>query len=96
MVIDTRFFLDEIQEMENWEKIVNSLSSDFDVGIYATGSNSRVMSSEISTHLQNYSQDEYILLLMKISWHLLSRCFFIFLRSKRKNLQMVRFQIFYT
>ena len=47
----TYFFLDEIQEIDNWERAVNSLSSDFDVDIYVTGSNSRMMSSEISTYL---------------------------------------------
>ena len=47
----TYFFLDEMQEIENWERVVNSLSSDFDVDIYVTGSNSRMMSSEISTYL---------------------------------------------
>ncbi|MCH5251584.1 MAG: ATP-binding protein [Lachnospiraceae bacterium] len=47
----TYFFLDEIQEIEKWEKVVNSLASDFDVDIYVTGSNSRMMSSEISTYL---------------------------------------------
>ena len=44
-------FLDEIQEIEGWEKVVNTLASDFDVDIYITGSNSRMMSSEISTYL---------------------------------------------
>jgi len=44
-------FLDEIQEVESWEKVVNSLMSDYDVDIYVTGSNSRMMSSEISTYL---------------------------------------------
>lgn len=44
-------FLDEVQEIEGWEKVVNSLSSDFDVDLYITGSNSRMMSSEISTYL---------------------------------------------
>ena len=33
-------FLDEIQEVTNWEKCVNSLMVDFDVDIYITGSNS--------------------------------------------------------
>lgn len=47
----TYLFLDEIQEIQGWEKIVNSLDSDFDVDIYVTGSNSRMMSSEISTYL---------------------------------------------
>lgn len=47
----TYLFLDEIQEVESWEKVVNSLMTDFDVDIYVTGSNSRMMSSEISTYL---------------------------------------------
>ena len=47
----TYLFLDEIQEIDGWEKVVNSLASDFDVDVYITGSNSRMMSSEISTYL---------------------------------------------
>lgn len=47
----TYFFLDEMQEVKGWEKVVNSLASDFDVDLYVTGSNSRMMSSEISTYL---------------------------------------------
>lgn len=47
----TYLFLDEIQEIEGWEKVVNTLASAFDVDIYITGSNSRMMSSEISTYL---------------------------------------------
>ena len=47
----TYFFLDEMQEIDGWEKVVNSLASDFDVDLYVTGSNSRMMSSEISTYL---------------------------------------------
>lgn len=44
-------FLDEIQEIDGWEKVVNSLNTDFNVDIYITGSNSRMMSSEIETYL---------------------------------------------
>ena len=47
----TYLFLDEIQEIDGWEKVVNSLMSDHNVDIYVTGSNSRMMSSEISTYL---------------------------------------------
>lgn len=47
----TYLFLDEIQEIKGWEKVVNSLMSDCNVDIYVTGSNSRMMSSEISTYL---------------------------------------------
>ena len=47
----TYLFLDEVQEIRHWEKVVNSLASDYDVDIYVTGSNSRMMSSEIETYL---------------------------------------------
>lgn len=47
----TYLFLDEVQEINGWEKVVNSLASDFDVDLYITGSNSRMMSSEIATYL---------------------------------------------
>ena len=47
----TYLLLDEVQEIENWEKVVNSLMTDFDVDIFVTGSNSIMMSSEISTYL---------------------------------------------
>ena len=47
----TYIFLDEVQEVDGWERVVNSLASDFDVDLYITGSNSRMMSSEISTYL---------------------------------------------
>ena len=47
----TYLFLDEIQEVRSWEKAVNSFMTDFDVDIYVTGSNSRMLSSEISTYL---------------------------------------------
>jgi predicted AAA+ superfamily ATPase len=47
----TYLLFDEIQEVENWENAVNSFITDFNVDIYVTGSNSRMMSSEISTYL---------------------------------------------
>ena len=43
--------LDEIQEIDGWEKAVNSLLESTDADIYVTGSNSKLMSSEISTYL---------------------------------------------
>lgn len=42
---------DEIQEVHQWEKAVNSFLVDFDVDIYITGSNSHLLSSELSTFL---------------------------------------------
>ncbi len=47
----TYLFLDEVQEINGWERVVNSLASDHNVDLYVTGSNSRMMSSEISTYL---------------------------------------------
>lgn len=43
--------LDEIQEVKEWEKAVNSFIVDFDVDIYLTGSNSHLLSSELATYL---------------------------------------------
>lgn len=43
--------LDEIQEVENWEKAVNSFLVDFEIDIYLTGSNSHLLSSELATYL---------------------------------------------
>lgn len=46
-------FLDEIQNIENWEKAVNSFKADLGekISIFITGSNSDLLSSEIATHL---------------------------------------------
>ena len=46
-------FLDEIQNIENWEKTVNSFKADLGekISIFITGSNSDLLSSEIATHL---------------------------------------------
>jgi predicted AAA+ superfamily ATPase len=43
--------LDEIQEVKDWEKAVNSFLVDFDADIYLTGSNSHLLSSELATYL---------------------------------------------
>ncbi|MDD4816254.1 MAG: ATP-binding protein [Clostridia bacterium] len=43
--------LDELQEIKGWEKVVNTLLEQKNVDIYITGSNSKLMSSEISTYL---------------------------------------------
>lgn len=39
----TYLFLDEVQEINGREKAVNSLAADYNVDIYVTGSNSRMM-----------------------------------------------------
>lgn len=50
---DGRYYLllDEVQEIDGWEKAVNSLLEDTHSDIYVTGSNSKLMASEISTYL---------------------------------------------
>ena len=43
--------LDEVQEVSGWEKAINSLLEDENVDLYVTGSNSKLIASEISTYL---------------------------------------------
>lgn len=43
--------LDEIQDVSRWENAVNALMVDFNTDIYITGSNSHLLSSELSTYL---------------------------------------------
>lgn len=43
--------LDEIQEVTGWEKVVNSLLIDGDYDLYITGSNSKLLSGELSTYI---------------------------------------------
>ena len=44
-------FFDEIQEVENWEKCINSLRVTLDCDIYITGSNAKLLSGELATYL---------------------------------------------
>ncbi len=44
-------FFDEIQEVQDWEKVINSLRVDFDVDLYITGSNASLLSGELATYL---------------------------------------------
>ena len=44
-------FFDEVQRINGWENAVNSFRVDFDCGIYITGSNAHLLSSELSTYL---------------------------------------------
>ncbi|HEK9952274.1 TPA: AAA family ATPase, partial [Streptococcus equi subsp. equi] len=45
------YFFDEIQLVNNWEKVVNGLRVDQDCDIYITGSNSNLISGELATLL---------------------------------------------
>lgn len=53
MTGDGRYYLllDEVQEIDGWEKAVNSLLENTNTDIYVTGSNAKLMSGEISTYL---------------------------------------------
>ena len=44
-------FLDEIQEVSGFEKVVNSLNAKGDTEVFITGSNSRLLSGELATYL---------------------------------------------
>ena len=44
-------FFDEIQEVVNWEKCINSLRVTLDCDIYITGSNAKLLSGELATYL---------------------------------------------
>ena len=74
----TYLFLDEVQEIKGWEKVVNSLASDYDVDIYVTGSNSRMMSSEISTYLTG----------RYVSFHIYTLSFAEYLNFKSKHTKL--------
>jgi predicted AAA+ superfamily ATPase len=64
-------FLDEVQEIKGWEKVVNSFSQDYssDYEVFITGSNANLLSTELSTYLSGryicfevfpFSYEEYI------------------------------------
>lgn len=69
-------FLDEIQNVDNFEKVINSLRASLDnISIFMTGSNSKLLSDEISTvlsgqyvtfHIFPLNYREYIQLKIKI------------------------------
>lgn len=44
-------FFDEIQNVENWEKAINSFKASKNVSVFITGSNSDLLSGELATHL---------------------------------------------
>lgn len=44
-------FFDEIQDVSEWEKLLASFLVDIDCDIYITGSNSKLLSGELATHI---------------------------------------------
>lgn len=49
--LKTYVFIDEIQEVDEWEKAIRSLMVDIDCDIYLTGSNAHLLSGELATYL---------------------------------------------
>lgn len=45
------FLFDEIQDVNGWERAVNSFMVDYDADIYLTGSNARLLSSDLATYI---------------------------------------------
>ena len=45
-------FIDEIQMVDNFEDVVNGIKTDFNSDLYITGSNSKLLSSDINTRLR--------------------------------------------
>lgn len=45
------FFIDEVQLVDSWERVINALRVDYECDIYLTGSNSSLLSSDLSTLL---------------------------------------------
>ena len=53
-IIDNKkyyLFFDEIQNVDKWEKVINSFKATMDVSIFITGSNSDLLSGELATYL---------------------------------------------
>lgn len=44
-------FFDEVQEVHDWEKCINSFRVEMDCDIYITGSNAKLLSGELTTYL---------------------------------------------
>ena len=44
-------FLDEIHDVERWEKVVNSIRMRHNADVYITGSNSKLLSGELATYI---------------------------------------------
>ena len=53
IVNDDKYYLffDEIQNVEHWEKAINSFKASKNVSIFITGSNSDLLSGELATHI---------------------------------------------
>ncbi|MCF7859785.1 MAG: ATP-binding protein [Candidatus Cloacimonetes bacterium] len=79
-------FIDEIQEIKDWEKAINSFLAEGIIDIYITGSNSRMFSSELATYLTG----RYVL----ISMYPLSFKEFLIFRGEKASLIEDEFQLY--
>ena len=79
-------FIDEIQEIKDWEKAINSFLAEGIIDIYITGSNSRMLSSELATYLTG----RYVL----ISMYPLSFKEFLMFRGVQASLIEDEFQLY--
>lgn len=70
-------FLDEVQEVTGFDKVVRSLILNPDIDVYLTGSNSSMLSSEMASRLAGRS--------MEIRVHPLTYCEFLFFHSLRDS-----------
>ena len=69
-------FFDEIQEVTDWEKCINSLRVSLDCDIYITGSNAKLLSGELATYLGGRYVEFVIRCWMKQRlWHFRNICF---------------------
>ena len=66
----TYIFIDEIQNVEGWEKVVNSISQDFTAPceVFISGSNSKMLSGELATLLSGRYVECEILPLSYEEW----------------------------
>lgn len=44
-------FFDEVHEVRDWQKIINSFTVDIDCDVYITGSNAKLLSGELATYI---------------------------------------------
>lgn len=68
-------FFDEIQNVDKFELVVNSFRSTHDASIFITGSNSKLLSGELATHLSGRT----------VSFRIMPFCFAEFLEFKKQE-----------
>lgn len=79
-------FIDEVQEIEQWEKCITSLLADGNYDIFITGSNAHLLSSELATLLSG----RYV----EITIYTLTFQEFLTFRGKDKKITEDEFQLF--